>query len=142
MRFRTEEPVEVPITSLIDIVFLLIIFFVVTSAMDQEELDRSVTLARAQYLQPVAARDPRTITINLKTRNEQETELNIAKVPLSLAALNSVLKKSVERYGNDVPVVIRADGDVRYRDLNVLLGAIRDAGLSTILFSAQDITKR
>ena len=65
-RLMTEEAASVPISSMIDIVFLLIIFFIVTATLDKDLQDESVLLADAPNGRPVVKQDPRTITVNLR----------------------------------------------------------------------------
>jgi biopolymer transport protein ExbD len=138
MRSSKYEDLEIPLASLIDIVFLLIIFFVVTSAIDKEALDESVRLAETYFVNPVRKRDPRTVTVNIKKINERETEVNIGQIPLSLKTLASVLAKTRASYGNDVPVVIRSDGQVQYREVDKVMKIIGEAGLYRIKLSARD----
>ena len=72
MKKQIDEKVETPITSMIDVVFLLIIFFVVTSAIDQEAVDTSIVLAKSYYVPPPEKRDPRTVTVNVKYINDEK----------------------------------------------------------------------
>jgi len=44
---------SVPISAMIDIVFLLIIFFVVTASIDKEVEDEMITLSNAPHGKPV-----------------------------------------------------------------------------------------
>ena len=48
MRRSSEDTLETPITQMIDIVFLLIIFFVVTASVDKDLVDDTISLAQAK----------------------------------------------------------------------------------------------
>ncbi len=139
MKRPTTHNIQTPIASLIDIVFLLIIFFVVTSAIDQESFDPRVQLAETYNVDPVTRRDPRTVTINLRKISDQETALNIANIPLSLDSLGIVLKKSSLRHGNDFPIVLRADADIRYEQVDNIISFVARLGLFKIRLAAQDL---
>lgn len=64
-RMSNDETAEVPISSMIDVVFLLIIFFVVTAAVDKDAEDEKVILAEAPHGKPVTKKDPRAVVINI-----------------------------------------------------------------------------
>jgi len=139
LRYSQDESIETPIASLIDIVFLLIIFFVVTSAMEKEALDESITLAESYFVSPVTKKDPRTITVNIKKISDYKAEINIGKVPLSLKTLSNILKTTARNYGNDVPVVIRASGDIAYKEVDKVVSRVTEAGLNQIKLSSRDM---
>ena len=48
MRRRGSDGVETPVASLIDVVFLLIIFFVVTASIETDVVDNQIVLAQAK----------------------------------------------------------------------------------------------
>ena len=138
----TDDAVVTPISSLIDIVFLLIIFFVVTSAIEKEALDETIKLAETHFVSPISKNDPRTITVNIKKLDELRSEINIGKVPLSVGTLSNILKTTRNNYGSDVPVVIRASGDLQYSDIDRVISVITDAGLTRIRLSLRDVGDR
>ncbi len=132
MRRSREEGVETPIASLIDVVFLLIIFFVVTAAVEKDVVDESINLAQADYVAPVGKKDPRTITINLKT----DGSVNIAMQPLSLRQLQQILTATVQKSGNTVPVVIRSDRSTLFNEVDKVMQVIGRAGLYRVKIAA------
>ncbi len=139
MKRHADEPIETPIASLIDIVFLLIIFFVVTSAIDQEAVDESIKLAESRHMDPVDKRDPRTITINLKQLSDDRSQVNIGSIPLSHQALSAILTNTSKKHGDDVPVVIRADGDLSFSAVDDVMSVVTAAGLHRIRLAARDV---
>lgn len=62
---QMDDNAEVPISSMIDVVFLLIIFFVVTAAVDKEVEDEKVFLADAPHGIPQKEKLKNTIIINV-----------------------------------------------------------------------------
>jgi biopolymer transport protein ExbD len=132
MRSRNDETLETPIASLIDVVFLLIIFFVVTAAVEKDVVDESIRLAQADYVPAVEKKDPRTITINL----ERNGTINIALQTLSLTRLQQILTATRAKSGNTVPIVIRADADTLFQEVDRVMQAIGETGLYRVKLSA------
>lgn len=62
---QMDDNAEVPISSMIDVVFLLIIFFVVTAAVDKEVEDEKVFLADAPNGIPQKEKLKNTVIINV-----------------------------------------------------------------------------
>lgn len=133
-----DDSIETPIASLIDIVFLLIIFFVVTSAIENDALDQTIDLAESFFINPVLKKDPRTIIINIKKLNESQSEINIGGIPLSLTTLKSVLRDTAQKFGDDVPIVIRASADLQFSTINLVMESVTEAGLHRIKLSSRD----
>lgn len=132
MKRKKEQALETPIASLIDVVFLLIIFFVVTAAVEKDVVDESIRLAQADYVPAVDKKDPRTITINL-SRNGR---VNIALQPLSLTGLQQILTATRAKSGNTVPIVIRADAKTLFKEVDRVMETIGKAGLYRVQLSA------
>ena len=132
MRARDDAPLETPVAALIDVVFQLIIFFVVTAAVDRDVVDESIRLAQAKYVPAVEKSDPRTILINVS----ENGGVNIAMQPLNLVQLQQILTATRTESGDSVPIVIRADGTTLYRQVDGVMQAVGKAGLSRVQLSA------
>lgn len=131
MRKRVEE-MGMNMTPMIDVVFQLIIFFVVTIAQQQKELEMDLRLAMAPDGAAVKRKDPRTINVDVDT----DGRVYIAKQRLSLPALRSILKNSVNRHGQTLPVVIRGDQSARHEYIRRVIDVCSEAGLWKIKFAA------
>ncbi|MBR0458520.1 MAG: biopolymer transporter ExbD [Victivallales bacterium] len=125
MKHRPDDTLETPITSMIDIVFQLIIFFVVTSAIDKDVVDESIKLASAQNAPAVETVDPHSVTINLHS----DGEINVAMMPMSLPQLRNFLISMRSQSGNATPILIRCDGTTRYRKIDQVMQVVTEAGL-------------
>ena len=132
-RPATEEAASVPISSMIDIVFLLIIFFIVTATLDKETQDAQINLADAPHGRPVSKQDPRTITINLR----RDGSMNISGRPISPSELVSILEnvKKTTPDPESIPIVIRGDRMVQYGYAAEILEAIKKTGLYKVSFN-------
>jgi biopolymer transport protein ExbD len=132
MKRRSDETLATPIASLIDVVFLLIIFFVVTASVEKDVVDTTVRLAEAKHVAAVDQKDPRTVTINLK----HDGSFNIALQPLNATQLEQILTATRHEIGNAVPVVIRSDGAALYKHVDYVMQAVGRAGLYRVKLSA------
>ena len=142
MKRRAEEHIETPIMSIIDVVFLLIIFFVVTSAIEKEAVDETIKLAKSYHVPPPTGKDPRQVTVNVRRNDDDTYTYSIAGTGLGLPQLQGVLSDSVRRHGNDFPVIIRASGNAPYERIDEVVAIVGKAGLYRVSLSAQDSGKR
>ncbi len=135
MRRQTDDSIETPITSMIDVVFLLIIFFVVTATIDKEVVDESIQLARAKYTDAVEKKDPRTITINV----DEDGSMNISMWRVNQTQLTQQLQSAYAKYGNSVPIVIRGDREALYENVEKVMESVGKAGLWRVQLSARSV---
>ncbi len=129
---RTSTTAPVNMTPMIDIVFQMIIFFVLTVEMERDAIDERVRMAMAPHGPLVEERDPRTVTIDINERGE----LSIARVPLSPGQLRAIMRNTVAIYGQSLPVVIRGDQDTLHQHVNSVMDICTQAGLYRISFAA------
>ena len=126
MKARSDESLDTPMTQMMDIVFLLIIFFVVTASVDKDVVDESINLAQAKNAPAVETVDPRAITINLTS----DGKVNIALRPMSsMQTLYNFLVNMRTQSGNSLPVLIRCDAKTRYKDIGNVMDTAAKAGL-------------
>ena len=118
---------------MIDIVFLLIIFFVVTAAVDKDVVDETIGLAQARYSAAVETNDPRMVVLNLR----KDGELNIAMQPLTLNQLQQLLIALRTQAGNSIPLLLRCDGEVQFRHIDRVMQVAASTGLYRVRISAE-----
>jgi biopolymer transport protein ExbD len=130
-----EEP-TMNMTPMIDVVFLLIIFFMVASRIGEQEREFDVNLPTVAAAQPLTSK-PDEIVINvfrdgrIVVRGEERT----------LTQLEGDLEQARQRYA-DQAVLIRGEGEGRYqRVVDVLVAChrarIKNFSLATELKSEQ-----
>lgn len=133
MKKRSDDVLETPITPMIDVVFQLIIFFVVSAAQQQELVDDTIRLAKVKDVKDVSrSKSATTVTINVN----EEGRINIGNVSMTRPELTNVLKETRAKYGNNVPIVIRCDGTARFEHIDNVMRAVGAAGLYKIQISA------
>jgi len=128
----TVQP-STPIAAMIDIIFLLIIFFVVTAAVDREVEDSKVILSYAPHGKPVTKRDPRSVIINV--RKDGTLTMGIGE-RVNMSQITNILNDARGRWGNDIPIIIRGHRDVQHYYIKKVMDAVTDTGLYRVLFNA------
>ncbi len=129
---RDQEDADVPISAMIDVVFLLIIFFVVTATLDRDIEDETIRLCSAPHGKPVKKKDPRTVTINVRSDGTCTISGNVA----SPETVSNVLKNAANQFGTDIPIIIRADKSVLHGYVKKVMDSITATGLYRIKFQA------
>ncbi len=110
-------------TPLVDVVFLLLIFFLVTSVFKKEELALLLNLPSAEKGEKVM--EKREISIEL---SENSVALNGVK--LDMIQLDSELSKVTEK---NRPVLLRIDRSVRYERIIDLFNTLKKYGLNNLV---------
>ena len=126
-----EESVEVNLTALIDVVFLLLIFFMVTTTFDRHaRLKVSLPEASATATQQV--KEPLVLSIDAKGNyfiNERQV------VNQTLDTLKQALRKSIgdeQADLQDVALVLRADANTPHQSVVRAMDAAAQLGLSKL----------
>lgn len=120
-----EEP-SLNLTPMIDVVFLLIIFFMVGTQFAQQERQFDVQLPTVSDAPPLTGR-PDPITINVPADGTIRVDDRTLTVP-ELAAL---LEKAKANYA-DQAVIVRGAGAVRYQHVAEVLAVCHQAGIRIV----------
>jgi biopolymer transport protein ExbD len=135
MRIRDEEALAEPefsMAPLIDIVFQLLIFFMVATTYTQQEKDLSIELPSAQTAQ-AADKPPEEIVINIF----RDGHVSLAGHDVQHGDLVGALVEAAHR-STQVPVTIRGDRLVHHEDVVAVLDACGMAGLSNLSVGTLD----
>lgn len=122
MRFSQRNRSKAPalaLTSMLDVIFLLLCFFVTVSVFSQWESEISIKLPNAKTAE-APERLPGEIIVNLA----KDGGVTVNSVKLSLEELGARLAKVAKFYPGQ-PVIIRADKEVRYETLVKLIDTCR-----------------
>ena len=122
-----EETVEVNLTALIDVVFLLLIFFMVTTTFDRHaklkvSLPEASTKATQQHNEPVV------LSIDAKGNyfiNDRQV------VNTSLDTLKQALRKTIGE-DRDIGLVLRADGNTPHQSVVRAMDAASQLGITKL----------
>jgi biopolymer transport protein ExbD len=121
---------NIPLTALIDIVFLTLVFFMMLAVYSQIEADISVSVPKTQVAQQTL-RSPGEIIINVT----REGQFLVNQQSLDLSELENMLKKVAKMFP-DQPVIIRADERAYHKYVISVLDACARANIWDVSFSA------
>jgi len=128
---RQPEPASMQLAPMIDIVFLLLIFFIVTWQFTRSETELSVSVPTAEE-----GADPQRqrgeIVINILSDNS----IRVEGLTVSLTQLQRKLALIAEQHKNQ-PVRIRGDGTVAYQRIVEVIDTCQKAGIWNISFATQ-----
>ena len=136
---RREDPVaRVDITSLIDIVFLLLIFLIVVMITAYNEVRAELDLPEANQANPEAREERDRLIVNL----DRYGHLSVMNMRLTLGELSRLLAeagaKSLGPDGySERPVYIRAHEDRPFGEVQDIMGACRDARIWKLSLRAE-----
>jgi len=126
----------IAVAPLIDIVFLLICFYLIVSQLMENQKDPLVILpAMASPLASVEL--PADVTINLR----QDGLVSVAGRKVAVEQLPALLRQRqalAGSQGRTVRVVVRADRRQSFARLDQILKACQEAGLGQVVFRAQE----
>ncbi|MGN0853495.1 MAG: ExbD/TolR family protein [Kiritimatiellia bacterium] len=131
-RTRKSHAPAVQMASLMDVIFLLLCFFVTSSVFSQWETEVAIALPTAKSA-TVPGRMPGEIILNL---NEQG-DVTINGQKLTLEDVTERLKRIAQLYPGQ-PVVIRADKTAAYEKLMGLIDACRAADVWNFSLATKD----
>jgi biopolymer transport protein ExbD len=126
-----EDSVEVNLTPLIDVVFLLLIFFMVSTTFDRHA-KLKVSLPEASTKATQQQNDPLVLSIDAKGNyflNERQI-VNQQLATLKQAILKTLGEKNVNI--EDVSLVLRADANTPHQSVVKAMDAASQLGLSKL----------
>ena len=125
-----EEP-DINLTSLIDVVFLLLIFFMISTTFDRQSLLR-LDLPEAATVESETV--PELIEV-LITADGQVFVNEALLTEISRPALQAALAEQLAA-DRDIPVVVRADGEASHRLVVMALDAAAAEGVRRVGIAA------
>lgn len=124
---RVPDEPEISLVSLIDVVFCLIIFLVVTTTFDQRSALKLV-LPQSQAVAEIDPGDPFTLLVDAEGRyfigNDEVLKRDVTSLKEAIA--------SVAGTDRERPVVLRADARTPHQSVVTAMEALGQAGFSKI----------
>ena len=117
------RPARLAMTSMLDVIFLLLCFFVTSSVFSQWESEISIRLPGAK-----SAEDPDRLPGEIIANVASDGSVKVNGIAVTLDDLASRLEK-IARYYPGQAVIIRADKTVSYENLMKVIDACRGAGV-------------
>lgn len=125
MPLKTEqfESSELNLTPMIDVLFLLIIFFLIGSTLSETERQFDVQVPTVTSAKPLTA-PPDQLVISVS----REGQISLGNKLVTLPELTKELTEAARRYA-DQAVVIRGDGEGKYQLVADVLSACHRANI-------------
>jgi biopolymer transport protein ExbD len=120
-------------TPMIDVVFLLIIFFLVSSHLARQENRLPLELPVASTFDPVDP-DKAPLTISV----DQRSRWLVSGDVVGLASVRAILSDLKASQGSDAAIRIRTDGTVQYQEIEPLLREAALAGISDTAIAVRE----
>lgn len=136
LSYRIPEPIGFQLAPMIDVVFLLLIFFVVTQKFMLNEQDLKVKVPTAPQTSEEASRAIDEIIINVREDENGEIVVTIDREIFSLEQLESRLR-NMARLNPNQPVRIRGDAEARWQKIVDVIARCNAAGIWNVSFSKQ-----
>lgn len=136
---RRRPPLEISITPMIDVVFLLLIFFMVTTTFNRQT-ELKVSLPEAKGVE--AEKREKIITLLIDAEGTYFISDDDGKFHQLINQKLSTLKKALERAaGNSrqIPFVISADGKTPHQAVISALDVASDLGFKRITFATKNV---
>jgi biopolymer transport protein ExbD len=128
---RRSTSTQINMTPMIDVTFLLIIFFLLSSHLAQQETQTELDLpTAASGRQAVDDERPR-LSVNV----EADGGVMLGSTETTTREMGGRLRIERERLGADMEVRIRADRSVPYNRIEPILLACADAGIWNVTFA-------
>jgi len=124
---KKHETLTMDLTPIIDVVFLLLIFFIVASEFKKNETILNLTLPNSSSIQKVIENKALIIEISEEKLAFKAKELNFIDLKQQLVSIKK-----------DTAITIKIDQDVKYKKIVKLLDILNNLQLNNILL----ITKK
>lgn len=124
------------LTPLIDVVFLLLIFFLVTSEFEDEERRLDIVLPSATSAVPMTSK-PREIVVDL----DRDGKIYLRGEVTSLENFEELLKKAVASNPTNQTVVIRADQATSFQPVVNVMDVCNRTGVSDYSVTTKDLPR-
>lgn len=126
LKTLNDEQPSLNLTSMIDVMFLLVIFFMVGTKFSDTERNMSIKVPQVTSTGPLApAPEKRVINIY------QDGRITLDRQAVTLAELKQALTEAKRNY-RQLGVVVRGDSQGAYQNVASVLAACREAGIADL----------
>ena len=139
LKIKRDDQTSINLTPMFDIVFLLIIFFMVgTKFSELNETERDIALQVPTVTDAHALTSaPRKRVINV----HQDGRIVLDQQPVTIAQLQSELSSARQQY-KKLGVVVRGDAESRYQNVANVIATCRKADISDLNISVREVQLR
>ncbi|PID30009.1 MAG: biopolymer transporter ExbD [Candidatus Cloacimonadota bacterium] len=125
---KRREPLTADLTPLIDVVFLLLIFFLVSSVFKKEELALLLNLPETENFDENVQKQEMTIELS-----ESDIALNGENISFEVLDSKCALIRRKTR-----PIIVRIDEEVTYKRVSKLFDLLQKYNLNNLMLVAKN----
>jgi len=129
---KSKTSSEVPTSSLADIAFLLLIFFMVTTVF-QSDRDRPIQWPDANAAQKIDEKQKNILNVWM----ERDGTVYINDQPIPMPDVSTIIAPLYAASERALVISIRGDRDVPYRFMDQVQKELVEAGVVRVVFAAQ-----
>lgn len=122
------------LTPMIDVVFLLIIFFIVSDNMIQQDSAILVDLPAAETGMLPPEQRTKRLTISIPNPGM----LYVGTEPLNLTNLRQIMAECRKGWGEEAEIQIRSDRSILYGEIKQILRMAAESGILHVSFAVTD----
>ena len=132
-----------PMTAMIDILFLMLVFFITTQIYAQFEAEINIEVPKSSAAESIE-RDPLEVIVNISTEGNfiiNQIERPLTRIDNSKGGVESIrevlvrLSAAFKREGQRPHVIIRASKDTKYDNVIKVLTECKNAGVENVSFA-------
>jgi biopolymer transport protein ExbD len=127
---------EFQVAPMVDVLLVLMLFFMAITSTEVLQKDKNLTLAEAKHAKKIEGNKKNEIVINVGWDGVDSTaQFSMGGIPYATAG---AMQESLTTRHQDRPeayVVIRADKDAQYSNIAEVMNACASAGISTVTFA-------
>lgn len=135
---RKKEKIDISMTSMIDVVFLLLIFFMVTTSFTrQSELKINLPEAKGSEAEDY----PKTVTMEIDAKGVYNLIASDGQSHFLPDQNRDTLTRELTKLasqGKDIPFIINADGKTPLQTVITVLEVAKDIGFDHVTFPTQE----
>ena len=129
---KSKASQEIPSSSLADIAFLLLIFFMVTTVF-RTDRERDIVWPEAEATEKIDAKKKDILNIWV----EQDGSIYMNDQPYSMEQVNEVVGPLYAQSDQQLVISIRGDREVPYRIMDQLQAELVSAGVVRVVFATE-----
>ena len=136
-RIDTDGDPEFQVAPMVDVLLVLMLFFMAITSTEVLKKDKNLQLADAKNAKPAESKNHKNeIVVNVKWNGlTSVAEFSLDEHTYPTADSMQGILASQHQQNPAAYVVIRADKDVEYSNISDLMGACANAGISTVSFA-------
>lgn len=131
LKTMADEQPSMNLTSMIDVMFLLVIFFMVGTKFSDSERNMSVRVPQVTASGPLSA-SPQKRVINIAA----DGRITLDRKAVTLAELKAQLESARQEYAR-LGVIVRGDAQAAHQNVASVLAVCREAGISDLGISVR-----